>query len=128
MTTCGSDLIAKGCMCLSNPIAPESEICGYINRQNGLVTPCDEGCCVPACNHISNIPNILQAYNEFRPSSGTGLPPGFGVELVTSDQPTRVKDAYDYTEPEVHYQTVWQRMLIPLFMLVIVVLAILSMA
>ena len=128
MTTCSSDLIAKGCMCLSNPIAPGSQICGYINRQNGLVSPCDEGCCAPACKSISYIPNILQAYNEFRPSSGTGLPPGFGVDLVTSEQPTRVKDAYDYTEPEIRYQTVWERMLIPLLMLVIVFLAIISLA
>lgn len=128
MTTCSSDLIAKGCMCLSNPVAPGSEICGYINRQNGLVTPCDEGCCVPACKYLSYVPNILQAYNEFRPSSGTGLPPGFGLELVTSDEPTRIKYSSEYTEPDLRTQTVWERMLIPLFMLVIVFLAIISLA
>jgi hypothetical protein len=128
MTTCSSDLIAKGCMCLSNPIAPGSQICGYINRQNGLVSPCDEGCCVPACTRPTAVPDILQYNNEFRASSGTALPAGFGINLVTSDQPTRVKDAYDYTEPEIRYQTVWERMLIPLFMLVIVFLAIISLA
>lgn len=128
MTTCSSDLITKGCMCLANPVSPNSQICGYINRQNGLVTPCDEGCCVPACKYLSYAPDILQPYNEFRPSTGTSLPPGFGSELATSDKPTNTKDASDYTEPETRYQTVWERMLIPLFMLVIVFLAIASLA
>jgi hypothetical protein len=73
-------------------------------------------------------PNILQSYNEFRPSSGTALPAGFGVNLVQSDNPTQTKDAYDFTQPEIRTQAVWERMLIPLLMLVIVFLAIISMA
>lgn len=128
MTTCSSDLITKGCMCLSNPVAPNSQLCAYVNRQNGLVTPCDEGCCVPACKYLEYAPNILQSYNEFRPSSGTALPAGFGVNLVQSDEPTQPKDAYDFTQPEIRTQAVWERMLVPLLMLVIVFLAIISMA
>ena len=128
MTTCSSDLIAKGCQCLTNPIDPGSQVCAYINRQNGLVSPCDSGCCVPKCNINKNIPTILQFQNEFRSSSGTALPPGFGTALETSDAPTQNKEETEYVEPDVRYQTVWERMTIPLLMLVIVFLAIASLA
>lgn len=128
MTTCSSDLITKGCMCLSNPVAPESQVCAYINQQNGLVTPCDAGCCVPACSIDSEVPNILQIQNELRPSAGTALPPGFGENLMTSDEPTRIKDASDYQSPDTIDQKVWERMVIPILMLVIVFLAVLSLA
>jgi hypothetical protein len=128
MTTCSSDLISKGCQCLSNPIEPGSQVCAYINRQNGLVSPCDAGCCVPKCNINQDLPSILQFQNEFRASSGTALPPGVGVNLATSDAPTRTKDATEYIEPVTRYQTVWERMIIPLLMLVIVFLAIASLA
>jgi hypothetical protein len=74
------------------------------------------------------VPSILQFQNEFRSSSGTALPPGFGVNLATSDEPTRLKDSADYSPPETKYQTVWERMMIPLLMLIIVFLAIASLA
>lgn len=128
MSTCSSDLIAKGCQCLTNPIDPGSQVCAYINRQNGLVSPCDTGCCVPKCNINRDLPSILQFQNEFRKSTGTALPPGFGVNLVTSDEPTRKKEETEYVEPDTRYQAVWERMIIPLLMLVIVFLAIASMA
>ena len=128
MSTCSSDLITKGCQCLSNPIDPGSQVCAYINRQNGLVAPCDAGCCVPKCNINRDLPTILQIQNEFRASTGTALPPGFGVNLATSDEPTRNKEETEYVEPDVRYQAVWERMIIPLLMLVIVFLAIASLA
>jgi len=128
MTTCSSDLITKGCQCLANPIDPGSQVCAYINRQNGLVSPCDAGCCVPQCTVNTELPSILQFQNEFRASTGTALPPGFGVNLVTSDEPTRNKEETEYVEPDTRYQTVWERMTIPLLMLVIVFLAIASLA
>ena len=128
MTTCSSDLITKGCQCLANPIEPESQVCAYINRQNGLVSPCDAGCCVPKCNINRELPTILQFQNEFRASTGTALPPGFGVNLVTSESPTVTKGATEYIEPDIRYQTVWERVIIPLLMLVIVFLAIASLA
>ena len=128
MTTCSSDLITKGCQCLSNPIDPGSQVCAYINRQNGLVSPCDAGCCVPKCNINRDLPGILQFQNEFRASTGTALPPGFGVNLATSDEPTRNKEETIYVEPAGRYLTVWERMIIPLLMLVIVFLAIASLA
>ena len=128
MTTCSSDLITKGCQCLSNPIDPGSQVCAYINRQNGLVSPCDAGCCVPKCNINRDLPGILQFQNEFRASTGTALPPGFGINLATSDEPTRNKEETEYVEPDVRYQAVWERMIIPLLMLVIVFLAIASLA
>lgn len=128
MSTCSSDLITKGCQCLSNPIDPGSQVCAYINRQNGLVSPCDPGCCVPKCNINRDLPTILQFQNEFRASTGTALPPGFGVNLATSDEPTRNKEETEYVEPDVRYQAVWERMIIPLLMLVIVFLAIASLA
>jgi hypothetical protein len=74
------------------------------------------------------MPAILQFQNEFRASSGTELPPGFGMNLATSDEPTRVKDSTDYEPPETRYQTVLERMMIPLLMLLIVFLTILSLA
>lgn len=129
MTTCSSDLITKGCQCLSNPTDPSSQVCAYINRQNGLVSPCDSGCCVPRCNINPDVPAILQFQNEFRASAGTTLPSGFGgPDLATSDEPTRVKGSSDYTPPDTRYQTVWERMMIPLLMLIIVFLAITSLA
>ena len=128
MTTCSSDLITRGCQCLANPIDPGSQVCAYINRQNGLVSPCDAGCCVPKCNINRDLPGILQFQNEFRASSGTALPPGFGTNLATSNEPTRNKEETEYTEPDVRYQTVLERMIIPLLMLIIVFLAIASLA
>ena len=128
MSTCSSDLITKGCQCLANPIDPGSQVCAYINRQNGLVSPCDAGCCVPKCNTNTDLPDILQFQNEFRASTGTALPPGVGVNLMTSDEPTRNTEETEYFEPDTRYQTVWERMIIPLLMLVIVFLAIASLA
>ena len=128
MTTCSSDMITKGCQCLSNPVDGGSQVCAYINRQNGLVSPCDSGCCVPRCNINNNLPGILQFQNEFRASSGTSLPKGFGVDLVTSDAPTKIKGSSDYTPPDTRYQAVWERMLIPFLMLLIVFLTIASLA
>ena len=128
MSYCSSDLIAKGCQCIANPVDSGSQVCAYINRQNGLVFPCDSGCCVPRCNAKADAPAILQFHNEFRASSGTALPPGFGVNLATSNEPTRVKDSADYEPPDTRYQTVWERMMIPFLMLLIVFLAIASLA
>ena len=128
MTTCSSDLIMKGCQCIADPVNSGSQVCAYTNRQNGLMSPCDAGCCVPRCNMNKESPTILQFQNEFRASSGTALPKGFGIDLMTSDAPTQMKGSADYTPPDTQYQSVWERMLIPILMLVIVVLAILSMA
>lgn len=128
MSYCSSDLIAKGCQCIANPVDSGSQVCAYINRQNGLVLPCDSGCCVPRCNTKADAPAILQFHNEFRASSGTALPPGFGVNLATSNEPTRVKDSSDYEPPDTRYQAVWERMVIPFLMLLIVFLAIASLA
>lgn len=126
--TCSSDLVTKGCQCLANPVDPGSQVCAYINRQNGLVSPCDTGCCVPRCNINKDLQSILQFKNEFRASSGTAIPKDFGVNLVTSDAPTQTKGSYEYTPPDTRYQTVWERITIPLLMVVIVFLAIASMA
>jgi hypothetical protein len=115
-------------MCLANPISPATQVCAYINRQNGLVTACDSGCCTPSCSIDSSAPNILQTQNELRPSAGTELPEGFGAELQTSDEPTRTKYASDYVPPDTVDEKVWQRMIIPILMLVIVLLAINSLA
>ena len=128
MSTCSSDLVSKECQCLANPTDPGSQVCAYINRQNGLVSPCDTGCCVPRCNINLALPSILQFKNEFRASTGTALPSGFGVNLATSDEPTGIKDSSNYEPPDTRYQTVWERMIIPLLMLVIVFLALVSLA
>ncbi len=85
MNTCKQEFLNKGCMCLANPLNPWKTVCGYINRENGLVFPCDEGCCVPRCDGPAFGPRFDQ---EVRRSAGTELPPGFGENLEQSDEPT----------------------------------------
>lgn len=85
MSTCKQEFLNKGCMCLANPLNPWKTVCGYINRENGLVFPCDEGCCIPSCDGPAFGPRFDQ---EVRRSTGTELPPGFGKDLAQSDEPT----------------------------------------
>jgi hypothetical protein len=85
MLTCGQEFITKDCGCLADPMDPWSTVCGYVNRQNGLVYPCDPGCCNPVCTNVGKSPKFGV---EYRKSAGTTLPEGFNVNLATSDEPS----------------------------------------
>jgi hypothetical protein len=91
MNLCKQEFLNKGCMCLADPMDPWKTICAYINRENGLVYPCDTGCCVPRCQGQGSGPRFDV---EIRPSGGVTLPPGFGgPDLPQSDTPTEIKGA-----------------------------------
>lgn len=136
MNTCKQEFVNQGCMCLADPMDPWSTICGYINKQNGLVYPCDEGCCVPKCDHMGHAPRVGI---ETRRSAGTDLPPGFNVNLPQSDEPTPIKGATpldqlpkatDPTmrgdEPVPSGQKVWQIVLKSLLIFLVIFLAAIS--
>lgn len=91
MNSCKQEFLNKGCMCLADPMDPYKTICAYINRESGLVYPCDTGCCAPRCSGQAIGPRFDV---EIRPSSGVTLPPGFGGEdLAQSSEPTEIKGA-----------------------------------
>ena len=84
MGACDAKFALKFCDCLPDAMDPSATICGYVNKQNGLVYPCDVGCC-PKCPDQGTQP--LEKI-ELRKSKGTTLPPGFNVNLPQSDLPT----------------------------------------
>lgn len=87
MSACSAKFALKFCDCLPDPIDPAATICGYVSKQNGLVTPCDVGCC-PKCPNQGNQPPEKAELRK-----GQTLPAGFGADLVQSDQPTGTKGA-----------------------------------
>jgi len=129
MSACDVKFIGKGCMCLADPRDPRATICGYINKQNGLVYPCDLGCCLPRCMGVGQEPPVKGA--ELRKSKGTALPDGFNVNLPQSDEGTAVKGATNPTElgglPEVPYK-VWQIVLALFVILAVAIGALLFLA
>jgi hypothetical protein len=131
-TTCNAKYILNDCTCLTNPLDYYSNICGYVNKQNGLVYPCDPGCCLNACE--ATLPDILFKV-ETRPSAGVSLPQGYGYFIPQSDEPEYTQNATDIDTPTTSYQVpaspaasedsgykVWQLFLIaliPLFLVLI---------
>jgi len=121
--SCSVEFINSGCMCLTDPLDVSASICGYINKQNGLVYPCDLGCCVPSCHNVGPYP----IFNEdFRPSGGSALPPGFNVNLPQSDEPSLTKGAKPFSAPESNDEKVWQIFLKGFVILVIILLSLLA--
>jgi hypothetical protein len=59
---CSAEFVNSGCMCITDPMDITSKICGYVNKQNGLVYPCDLGCCTPACTNVGVIPQFNQNF------------------------------------------------------------------
>ena len=84
---CSDKFITKGCECLSDPMDPSNPICGYVSRDNGLVYPCDQGCCQPKCGTKPGHQPRMDV--EFRQTFGGTLPPGFNVNLPTTGDPTQ---------------------------------------
>jgi len=92
-SNCSVEFLTRYCQCLPDVTDPGQVICGYVNRENGLVYPCEPGCCAPTCgSKIGLMPRIGL---EFRPSAGV-LPPDFNVNLVTSDKPTETPGAAEF--------------------------------
>lgn len=87
MNACSAKFTLKFCDCLPDPMDPSSTICGYVNKQNGLVYPCDVGCC-PRCPNQG-----IQPPEKVELRKGQTLPAGFGNQLAQSDQPTDPKGA-----------------------------------
>lgn len=84
--TCGAQYVLKDCQCIADPFDRYSTVCGYIDKVNGLLYSCDDGCCFEKCDNLNKIPAGI----ENRPSMGVSLPPGYGDKLQTSDQPMPV--------------------------------------
>lgn len=107
MTTCSAEFITKDCMCLTDPMNDRSTVCGYINRQNGIIYPCDPGCCNPACQGTFSraLANI-----EVRQANGTQLPSGFGNNLLQSNLGTEIPGASPFVEgpPGTSNRKIWE--------------------
>lgn len=88
---CGAQYIIKGCQCLTDPMDPRNPICAYVSRDNGLVYPCDPGCCQPNCG--TKLGHLPRMDIEFRQTFGGTLPAGFNQNLETSDEGTVGKEA-----------------------------------
>lgn len=80
---CGINFLTKGCGCLTDPMDPTNPICAYVSSDNGLVYPCDYGCCQPTCGTKPG--HMPRMDVEFRPTFGGTVPPGFNVNLKTND-------------------------------------------
>ena len=91
--TCKGEYVAKQCMCLADPIDPYSKVCAYINPQNGLVFPCDPGCCGLECP--KTVSGVL-FHVEQQSHKAEVIPPDFNVVLPQSEQPSPVKGASDF--------------------------------
>lgn len=92
---CSPDYVLKFCDCLPDPITPGRTICGYINRMNGLVYPCDIGCC-PGCPNQGTQPSPKV---EVRKGAST-LPKGFGDAMVYSSSGTDIPGAAPFVQTE----------------------------
>jgi len=118
-SNCSAKYILADCTCLTNPLDFYSTICGRVNKQNGLVYPCDPGCCSNMCE--TEIPDILSQV-ESRQSAGISLPPGFGINLQQSNDPTPVPGATPLPPPSRPSEgyLVWQILLIAFVPLLLV--------
>jgi hypothetical protein len=97
---CDPTFLNKHCACMSDPLDPYSTICAYIDRQTGVVFPCDLGCCRPACDGVGHQPP-----NDVRLKSYANLPENYGTQLQTSNDPTPVKGATDLASPTTSYDS-----------------------
>lgn len=128
MNSCRQEFLNKGCMCLADPMDPLKTICAYINRENGLVYPCDTGCCAPRCMDQGMGPRFDV---EIRPSGGVTLPPGFGEDLPQSSEPTETKGSpfnpspygYGWKTEGLQDRKVWHLVLSGLILLFLIFIA-----
>lgn len=115
--TCGAQYVLKDCQCLADPFDRYSTLCGYISKEDGLLYGCDTGCCPEKCDNLNKIPMGL----ENRPSAGVTLPPGYGVNLQTSNEPTpTTKGEAPFSTQSPPRLPVWQVLLIAIIPLILV--------
>ena len=93
--SCGVQYITKGCQCLTDPMDPFNPICAYVGRDNGIVYPCDPGCCQPNCGTVKGHEPRMDI--EFRQTFGGTLPPGFNENLITNGDPSPTKGEAPFT-------------------------------
>jgi hypothetical protein len=95
-----------------------STVCGYVSKTDGLVYPCDPGCCGNKCENKN--PNINRV--EVRPSAGVSLPTGYGLNLPLNEESSDIPGASTFT-PLKSYDSgykVWQILLIAFLPLILV--------
>lgn len=116
--SCNARYVLHDCQCLADPLDVYSTLCGYVSKTDGLVYPCDPGCCGNQCDNKD--PHITRI--ETRPSAGVTLPAGYGVNLPQSEQATTIRGASEFTPPTPigsNYK-VWQLLLIAFLPLILV--------
>ena len=101
MSACSAKFITKNSQCLADPLNPWATICGYTDRNNGLVYPCDLGCCVPKCDGLGHQP---PGAVQFKKSDGNKLPLGYGVNLPQSETPNLPTGATEFGAPTASYE------------------------
>lgn len=124
--SCSAKYVLKNCMCLPDPLNYYETICAYISKENGLLYPCDPGCCQNACDNIN--PVITKV--ETRPSAGVDMPEGYGFNLPQSNSASEFPGATRISDLPVPSSTssssgykIWQILLIALLPLVFILLA-----
>lgn len=120
MTTCRSEYVSKNCECLSDPMDPYDFICGYINNQNGLVYPCDPGCCGGKCNKTVSGVRFKIDPSKF----SENLPPNFNVNLPQSDSASSVGAPFPPPVPPPPPK-LWKVTVVPIVILFLMILLIL---
>ena len=89
--SCRGEYVSKNCECLPDPMDPYNYVCGYVNKQNGLVYPCDPGCCEGKCNQT-----VSGVRFKIDPSQySDNLPEGFNVNLPQSNSSSLPPGAAD---------------------------------
>ena len=95
-SSCSSKYILKQCQCLADPMDVYSNVCAYISKTNGLLYPCDPGCCKFSCKNQD--PNISR--QEVRPAAGATLPSGYGSNIPQSEQPSDFPGMSSFVDPQ----------------------------
>jgi len=119
MTTCNGEFVSKQCLCLPDPMDPWGKICGYVNKQNGLVYPCSPGCCAGECNQT-----VSSVRFKIEPSQYSDiLPNDFNVNLPQSDRGTSTSNTapVPVSTPE-PVTPVWQVLIVPFMLLTLILL------
>lgn len=108
---CSVELLNSGCQCLTDPFDVSLTTCAYISKLDGLMYPCDSGCCLEQCTSTTPLPPRV----ELRPSAGVNLPDGFGNSLPISTEPSAIPGAAEISIPPPVVQTSKELYTSPLF-------------
>lgn len=94
-SSCSPKYILEKCQCLADPMDVYSNVCAYTSKQNGLLYPCDPGCCQFSCKNKN--PDMNR--QEVRPAYGVSLPSGYGTNLPQSDAPSDFPGMTSFVDP-----------------------------